>query len=319
MAPHPRTFGRGKPGRPHCRSLPPRLDSLTVDPPYGGGVASGVGSGTIAPLALRARRSPMPAGHASAPVSSDGHLEVRPERWTPRTGQHRGTRRAIKLPDGGDAILIEGSRPIPFLPRSPGGRTNQDVAAVRGDGQYRRGGPARQRRRQDTDILLAEVLFPNMQVGPRLWRNMPTRTPTARRARTMTGWVRSTARCRAIWSDSASFLDEPEGRAPAPSLRAPRAQRRQPRRVPSGKYIPRPRTTRSGRATHADAAHGARRLRSAGAARLPADVRVPRRRPGDPQKLGAKLLQVDPLPFLNIRPRSAWPSWSCRACSIVCD
>ena len=110
-------------------------------------------------------------------LSSDGHLEVRPERWTPRMpAQYRERApRTIKLPDGGDAILIEGQPPypVPFLDLRAGrtnetwqpfGVTVEDTAGV---------GPPEQRlREQDTDGLLAEVLFPNMQVGPRLWRNM---------------------------------------------------------------------------------------------------------------------------------------------------
>ena len=48
-------------------------------------------------------------------ISSDGHLEVRPERWSPRVpARHREhAPRTIKLPDGGDAIQIEASLPIP--------------------------------------------------------------------------------------------------------------------------------------------------------------------------------------------------------------
>src|SRR5262245_2508943 len=110
-------------------------------------------------------------------LSSDGHLEVRPERWTPRMPATLRARapRTIQLPDGGDAILIEGQPPypVPFLDLRAGrtneswqpfGVTVEDTAGV---------GPPEQRlREQDADGLLAEVLFPNMQVGPRLWRNM---------------------------------------------------------------------------------------------------------------------------------------------------
>ena len=61
-------------------------------------------------------------------ISSDGHLEVRPERWSPRiAAKHRDKApRTIKLPDGGDAILIEGQPPYPapFLDLRAG-RTNE--------------------------------------------------------------------------------------------------------------------------------------------------------------------------------------------------
>jgi predicted TIM-barrel fold metal-dependent hydrolase len=110
-------------------------------------------------------------------LSSDGHLEVRPERWTPRMpARHRDRApRTITLPDGGDAILVEGQAPypVPFLDLRAGrtnetwqpfGVTVEDTAGV--------GPPAQRLREQDADGLHAEVLFPNMQVGPRLWRTM---------------------------------------------------------------------------------------------------------------------------------------------------
>src|SRR5262250_2681102 len=102
-------------------------------------------------------------------ISSDGHLEVVPERWTPRMPvRYRDQApRTIKLPDGGDAILVEGQAPypVPFLDLRAGrtnetwqpfGVTVEDTAGV---------GPPEQRiREQDMDGLHAEVLFPNMQV-----------------------------------------------------------------------------------------------------------------------------------------------------------
>jgi predicted TIM-barrel fold metal-dependent hydrolase len=110
-------------------------------------------------------------------LSSDGHLEVRPERWSSRMpAKHRELApRTIKLPDGGDAILVPGQPPypVPYLDLRAGrtnenwqpfGMTVDDTAGV---------GPPQQRlKEQDMDGLLAEVLFPNMQVGPRLWRTM---------------------------------------------------------------------------------------------------------------------------------------------------
>ena len=110
-------------------------------------------------------------------MSSDGHLEVRPERWSSRVPRKYQdlVPRTIKLPDGGDAILVPGQAPYPapFLDLRAGrtnetwmpfGATVDDTAGV---------GPPEQRlREQDADGLHAEVLFPNMQVGPRLWRSM---------------------------------------------------------------------------------------------------------------------------------------------------
>ena len=110
-------------------------------------------------------------------LSSDGHLEVLPERWTPRMpAKHRALApRTITLPDGGEALLIEGQepRPVPFVDLRAG-RTNetwQPFGLVVGDTAGV--GPPEQRvREQEADGIEAEVLFPNMQMGPRLWRLM---------------------------------------------------------------------------------------------------------------------------------------------------
>ena len=110
-------------------------------------------------------------------ISSDGHLEVLPVRWSVRMPVRYRDKapRTIKMPDGGDALLVEGQepRPVPFLDLRAGrsnetwqpfGVTVADTAGV---------GPPEQRiAEQDQDGLEAEVLFPNMQMGPRLWRTM---------------------------------------------------------------------------------------------------------------------------------------------------
>src|ERR1051326_9337041 len=43
-------------------------------------------------------------------MSADGHLEVPPERWSHRVPEKYRDRapRTVKLPDGGDALMIEG-------------------------------------------------------------------------------------------------------------------------------------------------------------------------------------------------------------------
>src|SRR5438132_1266125 len=108
-------------------------------------------------------------------ISSDGHLEVRPERWTQRMpAKHREhAPRTIKLPDGGDALLVEGQPPYPapFLDLRAG-RTNEtwEPFGVTVDDTAGVGPPEQRLKEQDMDALHAEVLFPNMQVGPRLWR-----------------------------------------------------------------------------------------------------------------------------------------------------
>ena len=110
-------------------------------------------------------------------LSSDGHLEVRPERWTARMPARLRelAPRTIKLPDGGDAFLVEGQepRPVPFLDLRAG-RTNETWQPFGVTVEETAGvGPPEQRlTEQDVDGLRAEVLFPNMQMGPRLWRTM---------------------------------------------------------------------------------------------------------------------------------------------------
>jgi len=110
-------------------------------------------------------------------ISSDGHLEVRPERWSPRMPAKYRDRapRTIKLPDGGDALVVEGQPPYPapFLDLRAG-RTNEtwEPFGVTVDDTAGVGPPEQRLREQDMDALHAEVLFPNMQVGPRLWRAM---------------------------------------------------------------------------------------------------------------------------------------------------
>jgi predicted TIM-barrel fold metal-dependent hydrolase len=115
---------------------------------------------------------------ASPPlISSDGHLEVRPERWTSRMPAALRERapRTIRLPDGGDAILVEGQPPypVPFLDLRAG-RTNEtwQPFGATVDDTAGNGPPEQRLREQDADGLHAEVLFPNMQVGPRLWRTI---------------------------------------------------------------------------------------------------------------------------------------------------
>ena len=110
-------------------------------------------------------------------LSSDGHLEVLPERWTPRMPAKYRVRapRTIKLPDGGDAILVEGQAPYPapFLDLRAG-RTNEtwQPFGTTVEGTAGVGPPEQRLREQEMDGLLAEVIFPNMQVGPRLWRTL---------------------------------------------------------------------------------------------------------------------------------------------------
>ena len=127
-------------------------------------------------------------------MSSDGHLEVPPERWSHRVPEKWRDRapRSIDLPEGGDAILIEGRSLLEanFLDlragRAPGqwqpfGLRVEDAAGV---------GPPEQRvREQDEDGLDAEVLFPAMVAGPALWRNISHDDPYKAMIRAYNDWL----------------------------------------------------------------------------------------------------------------------------------
>jgi len=96
-------------------------------------------------------------------ISADSHLEPAVERWTPRIParyQAHAPRR-IRLPDGGDATIVEGQRKphvfhgglvgLPYETRSPlGGRFDSAPGA---------GSPEQRLREQDIDGVDAEILF----------------------------------------------------------------------------------------------------------------------------------------------------------------
>jgi predicted TIM-barrel fold metal-dependent hydrolase len=110
-------------------------------------------------------------------LSSDGHLEVPPERWAGRVPQKYRDRapHTVHLPDGGDALMIEGQ---PLLEAN-----FLDLRAGRPAGQWQpfglkvedaagTGSPEQRVGEQDRDGIDAEVLFPAMVAGPVFWRNI---------------------------------------------------------------------------------------------------------------------------------------------------
>lgn len=110
-------------------------------------------------------------------ISSDTHLEVLPERWTGRVpAKYRDKMpRTVAHPDGGDALYIEGAPlfQVAYLDLRAG-RTSEDWQPFGVSVEETAGvGPPEQRlQEQDQDGCAAEVLFPNMQAGPGLWRNI---------------------------------------------------------------------------------------------------------------------------------------------------
>jgi len=110
-------------------------------------------------------------------VSSDGHLEVPPERWVHRVPEKYRDRapRTVTLPDGGDAILIEGQplQEANFLDLRAGRAAGQwQPFGLKVEGAAGVGPPEQRVQEQDIDGLDAEVLFPAQVAGPVLWRNI---------------------------------------------------------------------------------------------------------------------------------------------------
>lgn len=127
-------------------------------------------------------------------LSSDGHLEVLPERWTGRMpAKYRELApRTTTLPDGSDAIVMEGSAPfkVNYIDLR-GGRNAEDwqPVGVKVENTPGIGPPAQRVAEQDADGLLAEVLFPNMVVGPALWRNMKDDAAYVAAVRAYNDWL----------------------------------------------------------------------------------------------------------------------------------
>src|SRR5438034_11316998 len=105
-------------------------------------------------------------------ISGDSHLEVDSKRWIDRVpAEHRARApRVIRLPDGGDAWLIEG-QPLREVPSDLYGGKGRDGWLPFGQNYETTPGtgPAEQRLAElDTDGIDAEVLFPGVS-GPGMW------------------------------------------------------------------------------------------------------------------------------------------------------
>ena len=96
-------------------------------------------------------------------MSADGHLEVPPERWIHRVPEKYRERapHTVKLPDGGDALMIEGQ---PLLEAN-----FLDLRAGRAEGTWTpfglkvadaagTGGPEQRVKEQDQDGMDGEIL-----------------------------------------------------------------------------------------------------------------------------------------------------------------
>lgn len=108
-------------------------------------------------------------------ISGDSHLEVDSRRWVHRVpAKHRDRApRVVRLPDGGDAWLVEG-QPLREVPTDLyGGKPLETYRpfAQNYETTAGTGSPAQRLQEQDVDGVDAEVLFPGVS-GPGLWRGI---------------------------------------------------------------------------------------------------------------------------------------------------
>ncbi len=107
-------------------------------------------------------------------LSADGHLEISPERWTPRVPNKYKARapRLIDLPDGGNAVAVE-NRPLYIVGLALGGRPFEEHTprGLRYEDSAGAGSPEQRLREQEQDGIDGEVLYLG-GVGPNLWRGI---------------------------------------------------------------------------------------------------------------------------------------------------
>ncbi len=107
-------------------------------------------------------------------LSADGHLEVSPERWTPRVPAKYKERapRLIDLPDGGNAVAVE-NRSLYIVGLALGGRPFEEHAprGHRYENSAGAGSPEQRVREQVQDGVDGEVLFLG-GIGPNIWRGI---------------------------------------------------------------------------------------------------------------------------------------------------
>lgn len=109
-------------------------------------------------------------------VSGDTHLEVPAWRWTNRVPERYRDRapRTVRLSNGGDGFLIEGS-PVRENAFDLYGGKGRDQWGPVGQTYESTPGTASAEDRlkcQDLDGMDAEVIFPPVVTGPRAWRNI---------------------------------------------------------------------------------------------------------------------------------------------------
>lgn len=108
-------------------------------------------------------------------ISGDSHMEISPERWTPRVPAAWRERapKLVKLSSGGDGWIIESRTPY-VLGLAVTGKPYQEhrLNGITYEGSPGAGSPEQRVREQDTDGIDAEVIFTSV-VNPRMWRALP--------------------------------------------------------------------------------------------------------------------------------------------------
>lgn len=108
-------------------------------------------------------------------ISADSHLEIAPERWTRRVPANYRDRapRLVRLPDGGDGIMVENRR-VYVLGLAITGKPYEEhrLSGLTYEGSPGAGSPEQRLEEQDRDGVDAEVLFASVGIGPNLWRGI---------------------------------------------------------------------------------------------------------------------------------------------------
>jgi hypothetical protein len=98
----------------------------------------------------------------------------------------------VEHPDGGDALQIDGVslQKVNYIDLR-GGRSAEDWQpfGVKVEDTAGVGPPEQRLREQDQDGCAAEVLYPNMVVGPRLWASIPDREAYTAAVHAYNGWL----------------------------------------------------------------------------------------------------------------------------------
>ena len=107
-------------------------------------------------------------------ISADSHLEINPDRWTPRVpAQYRDRApRRIKLSSGGDGVVVEG-RDLYVLGLAITGKPYEEhrLEGVSYDDGPGAGSPEQRLREQDQDGVDAEILYTSAG-NLRFWRGI---------------------------------------------------------------------------------------------------------------------------------------------------